>query len=560
MTNPSIGVNFNNTAGTYVYDTSTTYGDYTNANNTGIIAEITNGAAIVVNNLNLNESTLDVINGTFTVKAAANLNSGTINVSSGSTFIATSLTNLNTATININGGTVELEGSLANNNGAVVNFSNNPNGVLIISKSSQASDLAAITIENYVYGATIEVASSDSGTLTTSYDSTNHTLTVLNGSTAVLTFTNFTEATGSLTPTAKYSNGYLIISCFLAQSMISTPDGEVAVEDIKVGDDVITFDPSSDAKSVSKVTWAGSKQIVISSGLPDDEAGYPVRVIKDAIADGVPHKDMLVTPEHCLFFDGFFVPVRMLVNGKSIFYDKSYKSYEYFHIETENHSIVSADGVLTETYLDTGDRRSFRHKGNVFSIGGRAKRWATDAAAPLNVERSFVEPLYHTLHSRAEPNVPVRESHVRSLDSDPLLHLITDQGLVIHCTRKEQTYCAFMIPAQTRNVRIVSRTARPCDLVGPYLDDRRQMGVAIGGITLTEGRTGKPVTVHLTEENLPGWHALGDNGDRWTAGDALLPLDGVKTPDSVALLSLEIVASGPYVISPSEHATVVRAA
>ncbi|OAZ70812.1 hypothetical protein SRCM100623_02163 [Acetobacter pasteurianus] len=71
-------------------------------------------------------------------------------------------------------------------------------------------------------------------------------------------------------------------------------------------------------------------------------------MLKDAIADGVPYKDMLITAEHCLFFEGKFVPVRMLVNGVSIFYDKSITSYDYYHVETDQHSVITADGMLTE--------------------------------------------------------------------------------------------------------------------------------------------------------------------------------------------------------------------
>ncbi|WP_035367102.1 Hint domain-containing protein, partial [Acetobacter pasteurianus] len=72
---------------------------------------------------------------------------------------------------------------------------------------------------------------------------------------------------------------------------------------------------------------------------------------------------MLITAEHCLFFEGKFVPVRMLVNGVSIFYDKSITSYDYYHVETDQHSVITADGMLTESYLDTGNRRAFRQEG-----------------------------------------------------------------------------------------------------------------------------------------------------------------------------------------------------
>ncbi|GCD60847.1 hypothetical protein NBRC3280_3419 [Acetobacter pasteurianus NBRC 3280] len=154
--------------------------------------------------------------------------------------------------------------------------------------------------------------------------------------------------------------------------MIRTCAGEVAIENIQIGDEIITFDGHSGGQTVRPVVWVGKAHAIVRPGLPDDEAGYPVRVIKDAIADGVPYKDMLITSEHCLFFEGRFVPVRMLVNGSTIFYDKSITFYDYYHVETDQHSVIIADGMLTESYLDTGNRRAFRQKSKVAALRIRA--------------------------------------------------------------------------------------------------------------------------------------------------------------------------------------------
>lgn len=158
------------------------------------------------------------------------------------------------------------------------------------------------------------------------------------------------------------------------------PSGTKAVEDLSVGDEIIAY--VDGVATPRRVIWAGQAHCTVRPGLPDDQAGYPVRILKDAIADGVPFKDMLITAEHCLFFDGKFVPARMLVNGRSIFFDKSITSYDYYHIETEEHSVIMADGMLTESYLDTGNRRSFSQKGKVLSIGGNRNLTWDDAAVP----------------------------------------------------------------------------------------------------------------------------------------------------------------------------------
>ncbi|WP_231867287.1 Hint domain-containing protein, partial [Acetobacter malorum] len=139
------------------------------------------------------------------------------------------------------------------------------------------------------------------------------------------------------------------VTCFLAGSLIRTAKGDVAVEDVRVGDLVLTVTTGQDV--YQPVIWAGYQTMTVQPNLPDDEAGYPVRIRAWAIADGVPYEDLLITPEHCLFQNGRFVPVRMLVNGSSIFYDRSLTQYTYYHVETAQHAVIMANGMLTESYL-----------------------------------------------------------------------------------------------------------------------------------------------------------------------------------------------------------------
>lgn len=143
-------------------------------------------------------------------------------------------------------------------------------------------------------------------------------------------------------------------ACFCRGSRIRTSRGDIPVEEIQIGDHIVAFDDDVTKGTIRQVTWVGRSRAVVRKRLPDDEAGYPVRLLKGAIAHDVPYKDMLITSEHCLFLDGRFVPVRILVNGRSIFFDKSIESYDYYHVETEKHSVIMADGVLTESYLGSG--------------------------------------------------------------------------------------------------------------------------------------------------------------------------------------------------------------
>lgn len=347
-----------------------------------------------------------------------------------------------------------------------------------------------------------------------------------------------------------YAKSYQeLIVCFLPGTHITTPHGTVPVENITMGDDVTVFvdgQPTTDT-----VKWAGQATCTIRADLTDDEAGYPVRILKDAISNGVPSQDLLVTADHCLFFDGNFIPARMLVNGRSIFFDKSFTSYEYYHIETKKHSVIMANGMLTESYLDTGNRSAFRHQ-NIAFIGHKPKNWATDAAAPLNTSPDVVKPQFDAIAQRAINNNVASQTLAPRLTQDANIALITDTGLTLHKLRETNGHMIFMLPGDVQSVRIVSRASRPCDIVGAFWDDRRSIGVGVGNISLFEWNKRTAITTHHTDANLDGWNNLEDNSDkRWTTGNAFLPLNR-QNPEDQAILSLDI-QTVDYILEDETH-------
>ncbi len=341
--------------------------------------------------------------------------------------------------------------------------------------------------------------------------------------------------------------------CFLADSMIATPKGVVAVQDLHKGDEVLTY--VDGVASVGTLSWAGMAHCTVNPALPDDMAGYPVRVRANAIADGVPYKDMLLTAEHCLFFNGVFIPARMLVNGVSIFYDKSITSYNYYHIETPDHAIIMADGMLTESYLDTGNRRSFTQKGNVIQLGSTPKSWQDNAAAPLCVERERVEAVFRQITARMGANWATPATA-----QNPELHLVTERGATIWPANCKNGTYNFMLPANTQAVHLVSRASRPADVVGPFVDDRRQMGVAVAEINLLSAAKHQAVTAHLQAEKPEGWHETDWTDCAWTNGNATLPLPVQHTQGAICMLSVKIRAAGPYLLDDTAQDVAAKTA
>lgn len=348
------------------------------------------------------------------------------------------------------------------------------------------------------------------------------------------------------------ANGALTYEvCFLSGTLISMVNGVCAVEDIQVGDEVTVYHPQTQKQSQRKVTWVGKKTAHVKETRFDDEAGYPVRILKNAIADNVPNKDLLVTAEHCLFFNGTFTPARMLVNGRSIFYDHSITSYDYYHIETEKHSVIMADGMLTESYLDTGNRYLFTPAQKVVSLKG--KSWSADVAAPLIVERSVVEPLYREIAERADAMGCEYQVDPVQTTNDADLHLITDKGQTIRDKLISQDgRVVFIIPAHTKSVRIASRIRRLSDTIGPFVDDRNYAGVLVGNICVSDDEGIRVFNIHTATDVLDGWHE-NIEGSRWTQGNALLPLDQLGDFDMPIYLSMQILDGGPYILEEYEE-------
>jgi hypothetical protein len=322
-------------------------------------------------------------------------------------------------------------------------------------------------------------------------------------------------------------------SCFAAGTLIMTAKGEVAVEALAVGDVVVTADGAA-----ATISWVGHRAVTVAGTNADFK--YLVRIAADAVAPGLPRRDLLVTQEHCLLLDGVLVPARMLVNGGTITLDRTITSYTYYHVELERHAVILAEGLATESYLDTGNRGNFANAdmvamAPVFGVNKEHEAWRT-AAAPLATDRATVEPIWQRLADRAAV-----AARAPALTADAGLHLVTETGQTLLPVAAEHGRFMFVLPAGTAAVRLRSRASRPSDVNGPFVDDRRMLGVLVGDMKLTHGRRVVAVPVDNTEN---GWHAAGAETGRWTNGDAALALPGNHLP---AVLEVEVLAAGPYV-------------
>jgi hypothetical protein len=180
------------------------------------------------------------------------------------------------------------------------------------------------------------------------------------------------------------------VVCFAARTRILTTEGEILVE--KLSPDNFVISPSG---SISKITWLGSFEIDLKAS-PDREHLSPIRVRRNALEDGVPHRDLLLSRHHGLFIDGVIIPVRLLVNDLSIVRDDSMDSIEYWHIELPQHGFVLAEGAAAESYLEWNNRSHF-----TFSLGS-PRQGPSQLAAPFALAGDVVDAACRRLRLRAE--------------------------------------------------------------------------------------------------------------------------------------------------------------
>ncbi len=342
------------------------------------------------------------------------------------------------------------------------------------------------------------------------------------------------------------ANGtYELNSCFLAGTLISTPNGPVPVEQLQPGDLVTVL---NGAQPMHKpVKWIGHRSV--SPGAAAGAEAYPVRIKQNAFADQMPQRDLLLTDEHCVFIENGLVPVRMLVNHRSIISDRSFTSYIYYHVELEDHGILLAEGLPVESYLDTGNRGNFANAPVPFLVPQLGTKTlpvdAMQIAAPLLVDVAVVKPIWDRLAARAAVLGMKSQSALAALSHDPELYLRTNEGDAIQPLKTEGNIVTFSIPAGTQAVTLVSRTSRPCDVIGAYVDDRRALGVSVGAIYLQSDHGRVAVNAHFEHEALSGWHAPEGTTHRWTNGLALLPL-GIAAHQHDMSLHITIMHAGPY--------------
>ena len=156
------------------------------------------------------------------------------------------------------------------------------------------------------------------------YDAANQT--------TALSLDDGTSLVATLTLSGDYAGDTFIVSpganevsiseapCYCLGTLILTDRGEVPVEDLAIGDLVITT-----AYLALPIKWIGRRKV--AARFSDPLRTWPVRIKANALADCVPRRDLLLSPDHALLICDILVQAGALVNGISIIRELTSRSY-----------------------------------------------------------------------------------------------------------------------------------------------------------------------------------------------------------------------------------------
>ena len=305
--------------------------------------------------------------------------------------------------------------------------------------------------------------------------------------------------------------------CYAAGALIRTARGDVAVENLAVGELVLTA--SGERRPI---LWLGHRRVDCRRH-PRPDGVRPIRIAAHAFGPDKPTRDLDVSPGHAICVDivgEVLIPASALVNGATIT-QVAVDEITYWHVELDGHDILIAENLPAESFLDMGNRGFFAES-SVVDLGrgpdgDLTPRTHADFCRPLHAGGALVDVVRSQLCARAQ-------SLGWTLRSDPLadLHLIVDG---VRVDAKVQDLCAhFAVPAGSSEIWLASGAARPRD-VGRGLDDRL-LGVCLGKVFVDDGFA-PAREIPLDDPSLgAGFQKVERNADRvwrWTTGRARFP-------------------------------------
>ncbi|MEM6588273.1 MAG: Hint domain-containing protein [Pseudomonadota bacterium] len=148
----------------------------------------------------------------------------------------------------------------------------------------------------------------------------------------------------------------LVVPCFTPGTRVTTPEGSKPVEQLKLGDSVLTLD-----NGFRPIAWINHVGLN-ARDLRRDPTLRPVRVRAHAFGHNQPDRDMLLSPQHRVLLRGWrtellfgtqegLAAVVHLLDDRAVTRAMDVEEVTYIHFMFDRHEVVSADGLWAESFL-----------------------------------------------------------------------------------------------------------------------------------------------------------------------------------------------------------------
>ena len=324
---------------------------------------------------------------------------------------------------------------------------------------------------------------------------------------------------------------------FCSGTKLMTLRGEVPVEGVRAGDKALTL--SGVEAPLKPVARVRHRRIDLSRHTAPILAA-PVRVRAGAVEDGVPLRDLRVSPDHALSVEDdsgrrVLIPVLYLANGATILREPEHGAVTYVTVSLERHDILMADGMAAESGPGIADEKE---TGTVVQMRPRGTpapspepepppdytpQQRDDLCAPLLLGDAAA-----AVHTR----LLARARELGYAETDDAEVTVSAGETVLPPLSATDRVFAYTVPPHTRELRLLSRSFVPVE-ANPATGDARRLGVPVARIV----HDGTPIALDDAAfgagflppepEGAAAW--------RWTTGDARLALPMHDQPTTFEL-------------------------
>ncbi len=135
-----------------------------------------------------------------------------------------------------------------------------------------------------------------------------------------------------------------LVVCFIAGTKIRTPEGEKAIEELQIGDLISTANGAKALKFVCQSTRSFNELLATGKN--------PIRVAAGTFGATA---DLLMSPSHAINLEGSLIEAGALIDHASVERVAEWNAPEltYFNLELDQHELIWANGVATESYFSS---------------------------------------------------------------------------------------------------------------------------------------------------------------------------------------------------------------